>query len=280
MKTALPGAGRMGTSFFVINDTAYIIGGKTATANSINEVWAYNMLTDTWMQKNNLPFGSRWRAAATATTHKGYLIFGKDESGAYRNELFEYTPATDNWTQIGTFPGKGRTYAAMKALDDDLFIIAGIDSLNTSHKEMWRFGLSTKTWQQLSSIPSVGRRGGMCFNSNTTIYYTTGIDQSNNRLKETWKVFNPTTIHAEELYADIALYPNPVKDKFTVEWKEQRSAIDAIEIRNTMGELIQAINAKTTTSKIEIDIHTFSKGIYLVQLKNKNGMITKKLVKE
>jgi N-acetylneuraminic acid mutarotase len=280
MKTPLPGVGRMGTSFFVIKDTAYIIGGKTATANSIDEMWAYNMLTDTWTQKTNLPFGSRWRAAATATTTKGYLVFGKDEVAAYKNELFEFNPATNTWTQTGTFPGKGRTYAAMKALDDDLFVIAGIDSLNNSHKEMWRYDLSASNWQQLAFIPSDGRRGGMCFNSATTIYYTTGINQSNSRLKETWKVFNPTMVDENEWNKQLDIYPNPATTTFTVEWKKEDLKPDVIEIRNCMGQLLNTIDTKNATEKTAVDLTLFPKGLYFLRLQNKHGSSTKKLIKE
>lgn len=280
MKTTLPGVGRMGTSFFVIQDTAYIIGGKTATASSIDEVWAYNMQTDTWVQKNNLPVGPRWRAAATATKSKGYLILGRDATLSYRRELLEYNPLTNSWTQISTFPDKGRTYAAMKAIDDDLFVIAGIDSTNNSHNEMWRYDLSSSNWQQLSSIPSAGRRGGICFNNSTTIYYTTGISQSNNRLKETWKVFNPTTVDENEWSKNIEIYPNPVMDRVTIEWKKQSIHPDVIEIRNCQGGLLKIMDAKSLTEKTEIDLSAFSKGLYFIRLQNKNESVTKKLVKE
>ncbi|MCT4623628.1 MAG: hypothetical protein N4A46_08400, partial [Schleiferiaceae bacterium] len=38
--TSLPGHGRSGAANFVINDTAYIIGGKTDSLFAIDEVWA------------------------------------------------------------------------------------------------------------------------------------------------------------------------------------------------------------------------------------------------
>lgn len=279
--SALPAAGRMGASCFVINDTAYIIGGKTATASSVNEVWAYSILTDKWTSKDNLPFGARWRAAAIASSDKGYLIFGRDASYTYKKELYEYTPVTNSWKLLSSFPGNGRTYAAMKWMNNNLIVIAGIDSLNNSYNDLWKFDLSSMNWKQLSSLPAEARRGGMCFNAANTLYYTTGISQSNNRLKETWKVFDPTSIHEDKLNADVNLYPNPAKDKITVEIKAQGLKFNSIEIMNMMGQTVKTINSiLLSNGKTDIDISALPKGIYVMNFLSEKGNIVKKVVKE
>ncbi|HET6245868.1 MAG: hypothetical protein H0V01_12435 [Bacteroidetes bacterium] len=133
IKSPLPSVGRAGSSSMVINNVAYIIGGKTTVNSSINEVWAYTMANDTWIQKNNLPFGSLWRASATVHNGKGYLIFGKDQNESLRKELYEYDPATDTWNQISTFPGIARVNASLKSMDGSLVLVAGIDSLEDAN---------------------------------------------------------------------------------------------------------------------------------------------------
>ena len=274
-KTALPASGRMGSSCFVINDTAYIIGGRTSVAASISDVWAYCISADTWTPKNNLPFGARWRASATTDNTKGYLIFGKDSASISRKELFEFNPVTNLWTQISTFPGNGRAYAAMKFISGDLLVLAGLDSLGKSYNDMWRINSSTLVWQSLDTIPALGRRGGMCFNSSTTIYYSTGIDQTNNRLKETWKVFNPTTINENDWSKKISVYPNPANDFIDIETDFKNCYFSVF---NATGKLI--LREKTNQSKTRIDLSNYANGLYFIQLQSDEKMISKKFIKQ
>ena len=94
-KSSLPAAGIAGASCFVINDTAYIIGGRTSSAFSVNKVWAYCFSTDTWTEKNNLPFGcSAGVLLLQNKMIKVILIFGRDENNRYCKELFEFDPTT------------------------------------------------------------------------------------------------------------------------------------------------------------------------------------------
>ncbi len=274
-KTPLPAVGRMGSSCFVINDTAYIVGGRTSVATSISDVWAYCISADTWTPKNNLPFGARWRASATTDNTKGYLIFGKDSASISRKELYQFNPATNLWTQISTFPGIGRTYAAMKFINTDLLILAGLDSLGTSHNDMWRINPATLVWQLLDTIPSSGRRGGMCFNSNTTIYYTTGINQTNNRLKETWKVFNPTTITENGWNEGVNIYPNPANNLIDIETNIKNCYCSVFDIT---GKLI--FKEKMVQNKTRIDLSSYSNGLYFIHLQSNEKIISKKFMKQ
>lgn len=280
-KSSLPGVGRSGASCFVINDTAYIIGGKTAAASAINEVWAYNMKTNTWTQKNNLPYGPRWRGAATAFNDKGYLIFGRDMSNQYSTELLEYDPAHGNWSKVIDFPGKGRTYAALKSMGHDLLLVAGIDSLGKSYNDMWRFDMNTFKWSQLTPLPAEGRRGGICFNSNTTLYYTTGISQTNSRLKETWKIFNPTTIYENSWNKFVEVFPNPVSSQLTIEIQSPDVKIRCIELKNTIGQTIKIVDGTHISGKsLKIDLSDLSNGVYLLNLTSEQGIISKKVLKD
>lgn len=282
-KTPLPAAGRMGSSCFVINDTAYIVGGRTSVATSISDVWAYCISADTWTPKNNLPFGARWRASATTDNTKGYLIFGKDSASISRKELYEFNPATNLWTQISTFPGIGRAYAAMKFISGDLLVLAGLDSLGKSYNDMWRINPSILVWQSLDTIPSSRRRGGMCFHNSSTLYYTAGISQANIRLKETWKVFNPTTIIENSLTSKVNIYPNPATNQIIIEYEVGDLRINTVKIKNTLGQTVKTIDVKTFSNginKIEIDLTALSTGLYFVQLQSLDNVIIKKVIKE
>jgi N-acetylneuraminic acid mutarotase len=274
-KTPLPAAGRMGSCCFVINDTAYIVGGRTSVATSISDVWAYCISADTWTMKNNLPFGARWRASATTDNTKGYLIFGKDSASVSRKELYEFNPATNSWMQISAFPGNGRVYAAMKFISGDLLVLAGLDSLGKSYNDMWRINPSTLVWQSLDTIPDTGRRGGICFNSSTTIYYTTGIDQTNNRLKETWKVFNPTIINENDWNEKVNIYPNPANNFIDIETDFKNCYFSVFDIA---GQLI--LKEKIVQNKTRIGLSHYADGLYFIQFQSDDRMISRKFIKQ
>lgn len=187
-KTALPSAGRSGAACFILNDTAYIIGGKTANNVAINEVWAYAMLTDSWIQKSNLPNGNRWRGSATAINNTGYLLFGRDEVDVFHNDLLAYNSSSDSWTQVSSFPFSGRSHASLVAVDDQLLVCFGYDSLANFYNDLWAYIPQLNNWNILPGIPADGRRGGIALVApNETVYYSTGLSGQGPRIKETWK---------------------------------------------------------------------------------------------
>jgi len=278
-KTPLPDEARMGVSSFVINDTAYIIGGRTSTALSISEMWAYCISADTWTFKGNLPFGERWRASAVSDNAKGYLIFGNDASEINRKELYEFNPLSNSWTQIGNFPGHGRVYSSLSYMNGNLIVVAGLDSIGNSYNDMWQFNLNTLAWQQLASIPAAERRGGMSFNSSSTLYYSAGINQANTRLKETWKVLNPTSIPNNDLNARITIYPNPAVNQITVDFETSEINIDNIILRNAVGQIFKAYDSKIITKGvIQYDVSNLQGGFYYLTLQSYNQNIIRKII--
>ncbi|MDR1848033.1 MAG: leucine-rich repeat protein [Bacteroidales bacterium] len=70
---------------------------------------------------------------------------------------------------------------------------------------------------------------------------------------------------------DFAIYPNPAKDKITIDCGEN---INSIEIVDLLGKVVY--QGKETT----IDVSTFAKGNYFVRIYTNNGSITKKVIVE
>jgi N-acetylneuraminic acid mutarotase len=186
-KSPLPSFGRSGASCFVLNDTAYIVGGKSASNFALDEVWAYSIASDSWNQKNNFPFGPRWRASSIGFDNKGYLLFGRDSTNTFHNDLYSFDPNLNAWEFVSVFPAQGRSHAALFSISNFLYICFGIDSNQNTHNDLWRYDLISNSWNTLPGLPSIGRRGGMTVSTDVELYYTTGIDENNQRLNETWK---------------------------------------------------------------------------------------------
>lgn len=77
-----------------------------------------------------------------------------------------------------------------------------------------------------------------------------------------------------ELDNSISLYPNPVRDIFSVKAK---NVIKSVSLFDVQGRLLQTrINSE---SEIELDISTRSKGVYFVKILTEKGIKVEKIIK-
>ncbi|HBX53787.1 MAG: hypothetical protein A2275_07285 [Bacteroidetes bacterium RIFOXYA12_FULL_35_11] len=72
----------------------------------------------------------------------------------------------------------------------------------------------------------------------------------------------------------IAIYPNPVNDKLTIETMSNST----VEIINSQGQIIK--NLELINSKNNIDLKKLIGGVYTIKIKNDDGIIVKKLIKQ
>lgn len=278
-KSALPAEGRGGAACFVIDSFAYIIGGKTDSAEAIAEVWSYNLYTDEWQQQADLPFGNRWRASSSSNSTDGFLAFGLDESLIYHDEVYSYDPSLDQWQQTSVFPNGGRNYVKMHHFNGKLICIAGYDSTAQFLNEVWSYDLNRSIWDSLPALPSSGRRGGISFQSSSAIYYTTGLGTNGVRFKESWKLEDPTKLQefgqAQENI--VRLYPNPSSGLVNL-WVSGMELNEKSYYRlyNQSGGLL--FEGLLQEQQI-IDLRSLSKGIIILDVRIDQKHLIRKLVK-
>ena len=86
---------------------------------------------------------------------------------------------------------------------------------------------------------------------------------------------HPTALSLIQDDNDIKLYPNPVKDKITINTK---SEINQIVVRNLLGQIIETTRVNNIEKSIDFD--AISSGNYFITIKLRNGeSTTRKIVK-
>ncbi|HRH38334.1 MAG TPA: kelch repeat-containing protein, partial [Flavobacteriales bacterium] len=100
-------ASRTGAVGFTLMGRSYITTGVNGGSNYLNDLWAYDPVTDTWTQRTSCPGAARKDAVGFSIGNKGYMATGWAGSNIY-NDVWEYDPVNDAWTQKASMPGLGR----------------------------------------------------------------------------------------------------------------------------------------------------------------------------
>ena len=101
---------------------------------------------------------------------------------------------------------------------------------------------------------------------------TTVVIESNDRPCEIAVAINEDLLTVTELSAEVKLYPNPTTGQFTVEGAN----VEKVEVYNLVG---QKVCEQQDSKVVNIDATSWHKGIYLVNIIEKDGaVVTKKLV--
>ena len=92
----------------------------------------------------------------------------------------------------------------------------------------------------------------------------------------------PNSIEDINSISNMSIYPNPSNGLFTLELNSNVSTDLEINILNIMGQVAYTENLSSIYGryKKQLDLIEFSKGVYMLQLKNGEGFINRKIVIE
>jgi hypothetical protein len=110
------------------------------------------------------------------------------------------------------------------------------------------------------------------------VYAVTSDDGS---LTNNWTVnieLYSTTVENDLKNDDILLYPNPAKDKFTVQSLKFKVGYATFEIYDLNGRKLLEKNFPAGSENVEIDVSSLQSGIYFCRLTSENKSTTKKLI--
>lgn len=135
-------------------------------------------------------------------------------------------------------------------------------------------GANTYTWNTSVISSSIIISPTITTNYSVTATATNGC-QNTASYTQTVVLCTGLTI-TEDNATSINVYPNPFNDKLTVLFQDKDRSF--IEIYNAFGSLIYSYEGAQL--KLEIDLKDFEKGLYFIQFKKNNFVITKKVIKQ
>lgn len=212
---------------FSINDKGYVIGSATLIE--------YNPASDSWMYKQNLPFGfGAWGSS--------FVIDGSAFIKS-QNSLFEYKASQDMWLVRASFPGLATAGSSAFTSHGKGYIVTGYSgSLANVTKEVWEFNPATNTWLQKDDFEGSGRRFSVGFSIGERGYFGMGTNGIN--FNDFWAFdYFTETENLDPLQVACTTYPNPAVS--TVHFQLSDAIGEdtwTLSIVNTLGEVIQTTN--------------------------------------
>lgn len=276
-KASFPGPARYSSSVFVLNNKAYFCSGAhwdgtTGGYTPYNDVWEYNPLTNSWLQKSNFPGAGRHDAFAFSYAGKGYLCFGQAANQSRLNDLWQYDPMTDTWTQKATFPGTARSAGIQFGYQKYGFVGLGRSDSDQSLGDIWRYDCFTDTWSQLADFPGTSIASASSFVTDERAYVVCGYNFQTNAyapelweydpINDTWVLkqnFPPSSrscgfsfsINNKGYYGSGCVFSTFYRDF----WEYTPSCIDTINTSVTiLGPTIYALSSGATYQWLNCDI--------------------------
>ena len=109
---------------------------------------------------------------------------------------------------------------------------------------------------------------------NATTYTFTNVTE-NHTIHVDFEEIDTTAISQYLLDKAVVIYPNPTQENLFV---KMDVSFEQVEITNLLGQTIYA--AKIDSHELMIDVTNYRSGIYFIRMEGKQGVVTKKFVKE
>lgn len=156
VKPFTTGSGISRAMSFAIGNKIYVGGGYVGPFTNTKEFYEYDIATDKWAKKADLPGGFKNRSGGIgfAIGTKGYIGLGAEDNLSISGskplaDLWEYDPTTDKWTAKASLPDSARTGAGCFVLNSKAYVVGG--SIGSS--DLWEYNPSSNTWTAKAPFP-------------------------------------------------------------------------------------------------------------------------------
>ncbi len=195
------------------NNKVVLFGGYTTTSPYYNdETWVYDVVGNTWTQRNpsSKPSARHEHAMVYDSTNNRVVLFGgyTTTSPYYNDETWLYNVATDTWKQMNPSSkplerlGHSMTY---DSANNKVVLFGGYTTTSPYYNdETWVYDVATATWTEMNptSKPLARDRHAIAYDSvNNKVVLLGGGDRSikfdetwiYDLTSDTWTQMNPAT---------------------------------------------------------------------------------------
>ncbi len=166
-------------------------------------------------------------------------------------------------TTAGVLPITLESFTANKAINYNTLKWTTSAEINLSHYEI-ESSTNSINYSKLASINAMGAstysyNDNTKYNSNT--YYRLKIVNNDGSIS-----YSPIVVIKANQSAAVSVYPNPVKDKASLQLSNSSMLNSTATLLNAVGMVVKVIYIKTNIQ--EIDMSNLSSGMYLLKLAN------------
>lgn len=235
------------------NDTIGLIAGSLHTILEYNDGW----------QDASFPYGKTVLYTSVCIADTNHYFFGNFQGlpgGIVTNGIVSWEFPGSNGTYVYSNGDNGGTINAIKVKNDKGWAIlwsGEILQYNDSEFESYQTtnpGLRSLAYMNDSSGWIVGNEGYL------------------------FKLLDDTSITNHEYYEAFKIYPNPFKEKITIETKG--GCFDKIEIYDIYGRTTSVIDSsKGYENRINLDLSYLVNGVYFIKIEAGNSIFVNKIIK-
>jgi hypothetical protein len=197
----------------ITDDGKIYVGMGGASTGNLRDWWEYDIATNLWAQKADLPGATRHHPYYFNVGNVPYVGFGHG-AGIF-NDFYRFDPVLETWTRMTDFPGDGRVAGTQFTHEGHGYILSGENSSHVPFPtgEFWKYIHSEDTWIQLEPHPGSSRWAPGTFLIDNMLYMVAGRNTAGLQ-RDMWKYDMTTPIGVGEPAVEgaltFALYPNPI----------------------------------------------------------------------
>lgn len=263
-------------------DHQFVIGRSGYDSNQVYHI--YKMNNDgTWKEVYNGKFPIR----VIRSINQFIYVNGPDGTLMYSTDTGE------NWKSMNNPAfGKLNILNAWFTSPDTGYICGG-NPQDQTKGFLYRTYNAGTTWENINpangvminDIYFINDSTGICADNDGNIYktYNRGGEARKDTIqdpKDTTTIgdTNELTIFQSNQNLQINIYPNPTKDWFTVEFISKTDELKVVTLKDVTGKTV--LKKRTNANSAIIDLTSYAKGMYFIQMNGEDWNAVKKVVKE
>lgn len=165
-----------GSSAFVINNTAYVVGGQDNTFQIVSNFYQYSSANDTYTPKAAYPGNGITTAFSFSINGKGYVGSGTRQGASQpTNEFYMYDSAQNSWTPKAAVPDSLRVGAIGFSIGGYGYAGLGTAGTGIQYNDFYKYDPGNNTWTPIASFPGKPRQEPVAFVLNGKAYVGAGF---------------------------------------------------------------------------------------------------------